>query len=81
MDVDAARFRAPFQQPRFRNRSRARDDDAGHRRAVLSSTWRPLASAGGPPDRTKLMEVMTRYGLVPAAPKQALRVANGQTVS
>ena len=36
-----------------------------------------LASAGGPPDRTKLMEVMTRYGLVLAAPKQAPRVANG----
>ena len=28
-----------------------------------------LASAGGPPDRTRLLEVMTRYGLVPAAPK------------
>ena len=40
-----------------------------------------LASAGGPPDRTKLMEVMTRYGLVPAAPKAAPRVANGQTVA
>jgi quercetin dioxygenase-like cupin family protein len=38
-----------------------------------------LAGAGGPPDRAKLMEVMTRYGLVPAAPKQAPRVA--QTVS
>jgi len=34
-----------------------------------------LASAGGPPDRTKLMEVMTRYGLVPAAPTPAPRVA------
>ena len=33
-----------------------------------------LASAGGPPDRTKLMEVMTRYGLVPAAPTLAPRV-------
>jgi quercetin dioxygenase-like cupin family protein len=40
-----------------------------------------LASAGGPPDRAKLMEVMTRYGLVPAAPKQAPRVAEGQAVS
>lgn len=30
-----------------------------------------VVGAGGPPDRTKLMEVMTRYGLVPAAPKQA----------
>jgi quercetin dioxygenase-like cupin family protein len=38
-----------------------------------------LAAAGGPPDRAKLMEVMTRYGLVPAAPKQAPRVA--QSVS
>jgi len=34
-----------------------------------------VASAGGPPDRTKLMEVMTRYGLVPAAPKEAPRLA------
>ena len=34
-----------------------------------------LTSAGGPPDRTKLMGVMTRYGLVPAAPKEAPRVA------
>ncbi len=32
-----------------------------------------LAGAGGPPDRAKLMEVMTRYGLVPAAPKRAPR--------
>src|SRR4051812_2746248 len=36
MDVDAARFRAPIQQSRFRYLTRARDDDAGHRRAVLS---------------------------------------------
>jgi len=34
-----------------------------------------VAGAGGPPDRTKLMEVMTRYGLVPAAPTPAPRVA------
>jgi quercetin dioxygenase-like cupin family protein len=34
-----------------------------------------LAGAGGPPDRTKLIAVMTRYGLVPAASKQAPRVA------
>lgn len=34
-----------------------------------------LAAVGGPPDRTKLLEVMTRYGLVPAAPKSAPRVA------
>ena len=27
-----------------------------------------LTGAGGPPDRAQLMEVMTRYGLVPAAP-------------
>ena len=40
-----------------------------------------LVDAGGPPDRAKLMEVMTRYGLVPAAPKQAPRVADDQTVS
>ncbi|MCC6611693.1 MAG: cupin domain-containing protein [Burkholderiales bacterium] len=36
-----------------------------------------LAAAGGPPDRAELMAVMARYGLVPAAPKQAPRVANG----
>ena len=30
-----------------------------------------LASAGGPPDRAKLMDIMARYGLVPAAPMQA----------
>jgi len=30
-----------------------------------------VANAGGPPDRAKLMAVMTRYGLVPAAPKPA----------
>jgi quercetin dioxygenase-like cupin family protein len=34
-----------------------------------------LAGAGGPPDRTKLMEVMTRYGLVPAAPTLSPRIA------
>src|SRR5262245_61247636 len=28
-----------------------------------------VVNAGGPPDRGKLMEVMSRYGLVPAAPK------------
>lgn len=27
-----------------------------------------VVSAGGPPDRSKLLAVMTRYGLVPAAP-------------
>jgi hypothetical protein len=36
-----------------------------------------LAAAGGPPDRAKLMEVMTRYGLVPAAPTRGPRLANG----
>lgn len=36
-----------------------------------------LVAAGGPPDRAKLMAVMTRFGLVPAAPPQAPRVANG----
>jgi quercetin dioxygenase-like cupin family protein len=30
-----------------------------------------VANAGGPPDRVKLLEVMSRYGLVPAAPAQA----------
>ncbi|ANN71710.1 cupin domain-containing protein [Bordetella bronchialis] len=30
---------------------------------------RDVVSAGGPPDRAKLMEVMSRYGLVPAAPR------------
>ncbi len=28
-----------------------------------------VINAGGPPDRGKLIEVMSRYGLVPAAPK------------
>lgn len=40
-----------------------------------------LAGAGGPPDRAKLAEVMNRYGLVPAMPKQAPRVANGHSAS
>jgi quercetin dioxygenase-like cupin family protein len=30
-----------------------------------------LVAAGGPPDRSRLVEVMTRFGLVPAAPPQA----------
>jgi len=34
-----------------------------------------LAAAGGPPDRAKLALVMSRYGLVPAAPKPAARAA------
>ena len=29
-----------------------------------------VANAGGPPDRVKLLEVMSRYGLVPATPAQ-----------
>ena len=36
-----------------------------------------LTCAGGPPDRTKIAEIMTRYGLVLAAPKQAPQVVNG----
>jgi len=28
-----------------------------------------VVNSGGPPDRMKLVEVMSRYGLVPAAPK------------
>jgi quercetin dioxygenase-like cupin family protein len=34
-----------------------------------------LAGAGGPPDRTRLLEVMTRYGLVPVVPKPEARIA------
>ncbi len=30
-----------------------------------------VANAGGPPDRVKLMEIMKRHGLVPAAPRAA----------
>jgi quercetin dioxygenase-like cupin family protein len=40
-----------------------------------------LAGAGGPPDRAKLMEVMARYGLVPAAPKPAPDLTGRQAVS
>ena len=40
-----------------------------------------LAGAGGASHRAKLMEVMTQYGLVPAAPKPAPCAANSQTVS
>lgn len=32
-----------------------------------------VVNAGGPPDRAKLVGVMQRYGLVPAAPAQAPR--------
>jgi quercetin dioxygenase-like cupin family protein len=34
-----------------------------------------LAGAGAPPDPAKLRDVLSRYGVVPAAPKQAPRVA------
>jgi len=40
-----------------------------------------VVGARGPPDRVRLMEVMTRYGLLPAAPKPALRVANDPTAA
>lgn len=30
-----------------------------------------VVNAGGPPDKAKLVQVMTRYGLVPAAPAAA----------
>ena len=30
-----------------------------------------ISAGGGPPDRAKLVEVMTRYGLAPAAPTHA----------
>ena len=36
-----------------------------------------LTGAGGPPNRAKIVEIMTRYGLVPAVPKQAPQVVNG----
>jgi len=39
------------------------DIGAGYFREVAAA-----ARAGGPPDRTKLVEIMRRYGLVPAAP-------------
>lgn len=34
-----------------------------------------LVGAGGPPDRSKLLALMTRYRLVPAAPRAAQQVA------
>jgi len=40
-----------------------------------------LTGAGAPPDRTKLMEVMARYGLVPAAQKPASGLTSGHAVS
>lgn len=39
-----------------------------------------LATGGGPPDRTKLMEIMTRYCLVPTPPRNASS-ANGRNAS
>ncbi|MEJ2361209.1 MAG: cupin domain-containing protein [Gammaproteobacteria bacterium] len=35
-----------------------------------------VANSGGPPDREKLLAVMSRYGLVPAAPKATPQVAH-----
>jgi len=35
-----------------------------------------VANAGGPPDKAKLLEVMTRYGLVPAAPPPMQNAVN-----
>lgn len=32
-----------------------------------------VVNAGGPPDRAKLLDVMSKYGLVPAPPKAAAR--------
>ena len=40
-----------------------------------------VVNAGGPPDRARLLEVMARYGLVPAAPKQAPRAAQARALS
>ena len=40
-----------------------------------------VVNAVGPPDRAKLAEVMTRYGLKPAAPKQAPSVESMLAVS
>lgn len=34
-----------------------------------------VANAGGPPDRARLVEVMTRYGLVPAVPNNGGQTA------
>lgn len=36
-----------------------------------------VANAGGPPDRVKLLEVMSRYGLVPMAPAQPVAASSG----
>jgi quercetin dioxygenase-like cupin family protein len=42
------------------------DIGAGYFREIAA-----LVRPGGPPDRTKVVEVMGRYGLVPAAPQPA----------
>ena len=39
-----------------------------------------VANAGGPPDRARLVEVMSRYGLVAAAPRQDTSPAAGRTI-
>lgn len=58
-----------------------RNDGAGPARALVMLTpdigmqyFRDVGTvvnAGGPPDRARLLEVMARYGLVPAAPPQS----------
>jgi quercetin dioxygenase-like cupin family protein len=40
-----------------------------------------VVNVGGPPDRAKLIEVMARYGLKPAAPTPAPRTERAHTVS
>jgi quercetin dioxygenase-like cupin family protein len=39
-----------------------------------------VVNAGRPPDRAKLIEVMSRYGLVPAAPKQEPPIMGGHAI-
>ena len=39
-----------------------------------------VANAGGPPDRVKLLEVMSRYGLVAAAPPQETPLVDGRSI-
>ena len=40
-----------------------------------------VANAGGPPDRAKLVEVMLRYGLTPAAPAPVAALAQAPTLA
>jgi quercetin dioxygenase-like cupin family protein len=40
-----------------------------------------VVAGGGPPDRAKLVEVMARYGLVPAAPQSGGRTAPDRAVA